>query len=46
MQVSCVPDKTTLGEFAQAEIGQMQSQISINFLSLLPYTVGNYLNKN
>lgn len=46
MQVQCVPDKTTLGEFAQAEKGQMQIQRSINFLSLLPNIVVNYLNKN
>lgn len=36
MQVPCVPDKTTLGEFVQAEIGEMQTQISMNVLSLLP----------
>lgn len=39
MQVPCVPDKTTLDEFPQAEIGQMKIQISINVLSLLPNTV-------
>lgn len=46
MWAPCVTDKPALGEFARAEIGQIQNQMSINFLPLLPNTVANYLNKN